>query len=318
MKRSDTDAGRSQRLTLAAICIFATVAAAQQKVPKKPNLRPIVTHYVGPVTQTVPPPPPKMPDVRWLDFRKAEITIRELVHRVAQPVGDPQELVIAQNPDPGLDMSPNTPLTITLGRPKLSLIAPLAAKTNEPVKVVFTFAPPPPSLPIEYHVAWGEGPEETVTTPSAKHVFAKERTYSVSAYAVIAGRWKADPGSATIAVAAPPVTVTETTQTSQRSRLRRPSRNLRATRRLFRGPHPARRRGSRRHRIGCASLQGAEAARRTGQRAIDLDTPRPREQYAHHRARRAASSRMERPAPQRHPLGEYPRKRSRWLIRISP
>jgi beta-lactam-binding protein with PASTA domain len=160
------------------------------------------------VSITVTPPPPRqMPDVRWLDYKTAEVAIREAVGSVAKPAGDLRELLIAQSPEPGADVVPKTPLTITFGKPTLQLtVSNSAPKANEDVEIKLVFDPlPPPSHPaIEYHYAWGDDRQETLATPVATHSFTEGRQYVVSAYAVIGGRWQTDPVSASISVTPPP------------------------------------------------------------------------------------------------------------------
>jgi beta-lactam-binding protein with PASTA domain len=160
------------------------------------------------VSITVTPPPPRrMPDVRWFDYRTAEVTIQEAVGRGAKAAGDSRELVIAQSPEPGADVLPKAPLTITLGKPTLQLtVSNPAPKANEDVEIKLAFDPlPPPSHPpIEYHYAWGDDKQDTLATPVATHSFTEGRRYVVTAYAVIGGRWQTEPVSTSISVTPPP------------------------------------------------------------------------------------------------------------------
>ena len=115
------------------------------------------------------------------------------LHRVAKIEGS-EGIVIAQVPQPDAQVSPDSNVVITLGVPKLSLSASADnPRTDEQVKFSLAFDPPlpPDTHKVEYHFVWDDDGQVTTTEPQTTRPFPEARTHTVTAYAVIDGRWTA-------------------------------------------------------------------------------------------------------------------------------
>ncbi|HEX3109273.1 MAG TPA: PASTA domain-containing protein [Thermoanaerobaculia bacterium] len=202
-------------LRLLLLLLSAATVAAQQPAPpvKKMIFKPALTHVVQvPPAATVPPEPLKMPNVLWLNLKTAQVTLREQVRRVAEGTGE--GIVIKQDPPPGADVGPNTPVTIVLGVPRLLLTASTESpRVGQKVAFRLSFDPPlrPGVGPIEYRISWDAGAsEEVLAGPAVRHAFADANPHVVTATAVIEQQLTTDPATMTISVVALPSPVPPT------------------------------------------------------------------------------------------------------------
>lgn len=200
------------RLALVLLCVFAASAmTAQKQLSAKERARLEAARRAAELkaaqTTTIAPVRPKMPNVLWLEGNAAQALLERQVHRSARVAGK-EGIVIAQIPAPDAVVPLEGVVAIQLGVPKLSITASnLNPRADEGVTFTLAFNPPQANpAKVEYHFVWDDGAPELMTgEPSTTRPFPAPGVHSVTAFAVINGRWTAGRTATRVVVAAIPL-----------------------------------------------------------------------------------------------------------------
>jgi beta-lactam-binding protein with PASTA domain len=148
----------------------------------------------------------KIPQLLWLERGDADSLLAPLKLNVSV-TGD--GIVLGQSLPPGSEVKPGSPLTLTLGLPKLTLSASTTTLgVNDAVTFNLAFDPPPPAPPkVTYRIPWPDGTPETSTDqPAVTHPFATAGDFTVTATALINGTRTVESNPVSLTVAPlPPV-----------------------------------------------------------------------------------------------------------------
>jgi beta-lactam-binding protein with PASTA domain len=148
----------------------------------------------------------KIPQLLWLERGDADSLLAPLKLNVSV-TGD--GIVLGQSLPPGSEVKPGSPLTLTLGLPKLTLSASTTTLgVNDAVTFNLAFDPAPPAPPkVTYRIPWPDGTPETSTDqPAVTHPFATAGDFTVTATASINGTRTVESNPVSLTVAPlPPV-----------------------------------------------------------------------------------------------------------------